>query len=109
MVILIFCMLICTYIRSLQQGDPDTEVAAAKISKLFKLCDNGLDVELVHDGPLKKSMMVGENVYLLHSTERISLWVGKKAKIESKRAAMNCAVSYLKTVRRFYFVFHFDF
>ena len=53
----------------------------------------------MHDGPLKKSMMVGENVYLLHSTERISLWVGQKAKIESKRAAMNCAVSYLKTVR----------
>ena len=86
---------------SLPMGEPDTEVAAAKISKLFKLSDNGSDVELTNEGPLKKSMMESENVYLLHSTERISLWVGKKSKADAKKNAMHCAVDYLKKVRRF--------
>ena len=41
---------------------------------------------------------MSENVYLLHSTEKICLWIGKHAKMEAKKHAMNTAVAYIKKV-----------
>ena len=56
-------------------------------------------VNLWHqDGPLKKNLLVSENVYLLHSTDKICLWIGKHAKMEAKKHAMHTAVEYIKKV-----------
>ena len=41
---------------------------------------------------------MSENVYLLHSTEKICLWIGKLAKMEAKKHAMHTAVEYIKKV-----------
>ena len=53
---------------------------------------------------------MSENVYLLHSTEKICLWIGKLAKMEAKKHAMHTAVEYIKKVSlsKFeLFAFHF--
>ena len=47
---------------------------------------------------MKKSLLVSENVYLLHSTEKICLWVGKHAKMDVKKHAMHTAVEFIKKV-----------
>ena len=65
-----------------------------KLILIFNIIEN-----LLHqDGTLKKSLLVSENVYLLHSTEKICLWIGKLAKMEAKKHAMHTAVEYIKKV-----------
>lgn len=41
---------------------------------------------------------MSENVYLLHSTEKICLWVGKHSKMDVKKNAMHTAVEFIKKV-----------
>ena len=81
---------------TLSAGEPDTEVSVKTVLKLFKIVDG--EAVLEHEGLLKKAMLLTENIYLLHSTDKISLWVGKGAKLETKKAAMAVAVAYVKKV-----------
>ena len=81
---------------TLAAGEPDTEVAQKKVSKLFEIVDK--KIVLVSEGPLDKNMLVSENVFLLHSTEKLFLWVGKQASLEDKKNAMHSSVEYIKSV-----------
>jgi Gelsolin repeat len=80
---------------TLPAGEPDTEVAQKKISKLLKMTDS---LEVVSEGPLAKSMLASDSVYLVHATEKLSIWVGKTAPLDTKKNAMNMAVDYIAKV-----------
>jgi Gelsolin repeat len=80
---------------TLPAGEPDTEVAQKKVSKLLKMTDS---LEVVSEGPLAKSMLESDSVYLVHATEKLSIWVGKTAPLDTKKNAMNMAVDYISKV-----------
>jgi Gelsolin repeat len=80
---------------TLPAGEPDTEVAQKKISKLLKMTGS---LEVVSEGPLAKSMLASDSVYLVHATEKLSIWVGKTAPLDTKKNAMNMAVDYIAKV-----------
>ena len=82
---------------SMPAGEPDTEVAQKKVSKLLKMA--GGKLEVVSEGPLAKSMLASDSVYLVHATEKLSIWVGKTAEMDTKKNAMNVAVDYISKVR----------
>lgn len=81
---------------SMPVGEPDTEVAQKKVSKLLKMTENQL--ESVSEGPLTKSMLVSDAVYLVHATEKLSIWVGKEASLDIKKNAMHMSVDYIAKV-----------
>jgi Gelsolin repeat len=80
---------------TLPAGEPDTEVAQKKVSKLLKMTGS---LEVVSEGPLAKSMLASDSVYLVHATEKLSIWVGKTAPLDTKKNAMNMAVDYIAKV-----------
>jgi Gelsolin repeat len=80
---------------TLPAGEPDTEVAQKKVSKLLKMTGS---LEVVSEGPLAKSMLASDSVYLVHATEKLSIWVGKTAPLDTKKNAMNMAVDYISKV-----------
>jgi Gelsolin repeat len=84
---------------TLPAGDSDADVVVKKVTKLFQLGAEA-DADLVSEGPLSKSMLKSTEVYLLHSTDKLYVWVGKDAELETKRRATQAAVDYIKKVRR---------
>jgi Gelsolin repeat len=80
---------------TLPAGEPDTEVVQKKVSKLLKMTGS---LEVVSEGPLAKSMLASDSVYLVHATEKLSIWVGKTAPLDTKKNAMNMAVDYIAKV-----------
>jgi hypothetical protein len=43
-------------------------------------------------------MLASDSVYLVHATEKLSIWVGKTAPLDTKKNAMNMAVDYIAKV-----------
>jgi hypothetical protein len=84
---------------TLPAGDSDADVVVKKVTKLFQLGAEA-DADLVSEGPLSKSMLKSTEVYLLHSTDKLYVWVGKDAELETKRRATQAAVEYIKKVCR---------
>ena len=87
---------------TLPSGESDADVVVTKVTKLFQLgAEAGADaMDLVSEGPLAKSMLKSTAVYLLHSTDKLYVWVGKDAELETKRRATQAAVDYIKKVCR---------
>lgn len=83
---------------SLPAGESDADVVVAKVTKLFELGAAAGAMDLVSEGPLSKSMLKSSEVYLLHSTDKLYVWVGKDAELETKRRATQAAVDYIKKV-----------
>ena len=80
---------------TLPAGEPDTEVAQKKVSKLLKMTAS---LDVVSEGPLARSMLASDSVYLVHATEKLSIWVGKTAPMDTKKNAMSMAVDYISKV-----------
>ena len=85
---------------TLAVGEPDTEVAQKKVSKLFEIVDK--KTVLVSEGELDKNMLVSEKVFLVHATDKLFVWVGKQANLENKRTATQTSVDYIKSVSHYY-------
>ena len=85
---------------TLAVGEPDTEVAQKKVSKLFEIVDK--KTVLVSEGELDKNMLVSEKVFLVHATDKLFVWVGKQANLENKRTATQTSVDYVKSVSHYY-------
>ena len=89
---------------TLPAGESDADVKVTKVTKLYQLeteADADADaIDLVSEGPLSKSMLKSTAVYLLHSTDKLYVWVGKDAELETKRRATQAAVDYIKKVCR---------
>jgi Gelsolin repeat len=85
---------------TLPAGESDADVKVTKVTKLFQLgAEADADaMALVSEGPLSKSMLKSAEVYLLHSTDKLYVWVGKDAELETKRRATQAAVDYIKKV-----------
>ena len=77
-------------------GEPDTEVAQKKVSKLFEILDK--KTVLVSEGALDKNMLTSDKVFLVHATDKLYLWVGKQANLDSKKFATQSSVDYIKSV-----------
>ena len=84
---------------TLPVGESDSDVVVQKVTKLFQLGAAAGALESVSEGPLSKSMLKSTQVYLLHNTDKLYLWVGKDADLETKRRATQAAVDYIKKVR----------
>ena len=85
---------------TLPAGESDADVVVTKVTKLFQLGAAAGAMDLVSEGPLAKSMLKSTAVYLLHSTDKLYVWVGKDAELETKRRATQAAVDYIKKVCR---------
>jgi Gelsolin repeat len=85
---------------TLPPGESDADVVVTKVTKLFLLGAAAGAMDLVSEGPLAKSMLKSTAVYLLHSTDKLYVWVGKDAELEIKRRATQAAVDYIKKVCR---------
>ena len=83
---------------TLPVGESDTDVVVTKVTKLFALGAAAGALESVSEGPLAKSMLKSNQVYLLHNTDKLYVWVGKDAELETKRRATQAAVDYIKKV-----------
>ena len=83
---------------TLPAGEADSDVVVQKVTKLFQLGADAGALESVSEGPLSKSMLKSAQVYLLHNTDKLYVWVGKDAELETKRRATQAAVDYIKKV-----------
>ena len=85
---------------TLPAGESDADVVVTKVTKLFQLGAATGAMDLVSEGPLSKSLLKSQAVYLLHNTDKLYVWVGKNAELETKRRATQAAVDYIKKVCR---------
>lgn len=85
---------------SLPEGEPDDEVDMTVKRKLFHISDESGAIEFRDvtpaDGKLSKSLLKGDDVFLLHGQNgKIFIWVGKGANLNEKKEATARAIKYV--------------
>jgi len=89
-------------IKSAAEGGADAESAGAHKKQLFKLSDasGSLSFSLVAEGTVSKSLLDTNDAFILDVGAEVFVWIGLKASVGERKAAMGHAQAYLTSHNR---------